>query len=296
VVTERAARYWSRRLPAGAVLLSAALSCSGAAFTSDVCDDGCGGAAGSFAGAAGRGDGGEAVGGNPGAGSAAGDAAEAGETGAPRGGGSSGGGVLNLGGGGALGVAGGGLPIGGGPSKPFPATKLLDDFNREGAALGTGWIGGADNYALKDQRLWCEVCNQSALWAGPFAGDQEVFATFAGFDADAREMNLVLRAQESSTCEQIEVLYSPEALDLRVAYCVDDTWTDLESVELLLEAGQQVGGRIHADGKLELFVDGELLATVDASGYPHKIGRVGVSGLPGDSGLFWDDFGGGKWR
>jgi hypothetical protein len=289
-VTERALWCWSGRVLTSAALATA-LSCSGAAFTSDSasCDEDCGGADGSSSGAAGSDDAGG--GGQVSVGASAGVPSDAGETGAPPGGGG-GGGVLNLGGGGLVAVGG----IGGGLSRPFPVTHVLDDFNRADAALGEGWIGAADDYALKGEQLWCELCAASALWSGPFASEQEVFATYAGFDPDAKEMNLVLRAQGSTTCEQIELLYSPASLDVRVAYCVDGTWTDLESFELLLEAGQQLGGRIHADGTLQVFVDGALLGTVDASGYPHQVGRIGVSGVAGDTGLFWDDFGGGKWK
>jgi hypothetical protein len=284
-------------LPASAALAWAALSCSGAAFTSDdgACADDCGGAG---TGSAGRGEGGDPGGGAVNGGSSAGVGADAGANAgeAPRGG-TGAGGVLGLAGGGVVGIGGGGLSgAGGALSRPFPASQVLDDFDRADAALGDGWIGAADAYAVRGEQLWCEICHQAALWSGPFPADQEVFATFAGFDPDAQEINLVLRAQDSSSCELIEVLYSPAALDVLIAYCADGAWTNLEPFELLLEPGQQLGGRIHADGKLQLFVDGELLGTVDVSAYPHQVGRIGVSGIAGDLGLSWDDFGGGKWK
>lgn len=287
MLTEQALQRWSGRwLVSGA--LATALSCSGAAFTAggESCEDACeGGAAGDAA------SGGEAGGGS---GEAPREPGEGGESGAAQAGG---GGASQAGSGGMVGVGGGGMiGIAGVLNRPFPATDVLDDFNRAGSTLGDGWIGAADEYVLKDQQLWCGLCTASALWSGPFAAEQEVFATYAGFDPDAREMNLVLRAQGSTTCEQIEVSYSPESLDVRVAYCLDDTWTDLDSFELLLQAGQQLGGRIHADGTLQLFVDGELLGSLDVSAYPHQLGRIGVSGVAGDAGLFWDDFGGGKWK
>jgi hypothetical protein len=177
----------------------------------------------------------------------------------------------------------------------FPASDVLDDFNRADAGLANGWTGGTDNYAVHGEQLSCAACSVSVLWSAPFEAEQEVFATFAGFDADAQEMNLVLRAQDSS-CEQIEVLYSPAAGHVRIAYCVDWAWTDLEPIELLLEPGQQLGGRIDADGTVQLFVDGQQIGSVDVSAYPHQVGRIGVSGIAGDLGLSWDDFGGGNWK
>ena len=302
----RAVRYWRGRPVLAVSLAWAALSCTGAAFTArSECEHDCGGAGGVTSAGAGRGGGDMPGGANPEGGSSEGGVADAGEgaaveagrnAGGGFGGGVGGGGGIGGGGGGALGIAGGGMTgIAGVLNRPFPATDVLDDFNRADAALSDGWIGGTDNYVVQGEQLSCVACSVSAQWSAAFATDQEVFATFAGFDPDAQEMNLVLRAQDSS-CEQIEVLYSPAALDVRIAYCVDWAWTELEPIELVLEAGQQLGGRIHAGGALELFVDGQLIGTVDVSAYPHKIGRIGVSGITGDLGLVWDDFGGGKWK
>lgn len=286
----------------GVSLAWAALSCTGAAFTSrSECEHDCGGAGGIPSADAGRAGGDMPVGGDSQGGSSDGGVADAGEGAAPEagrdaGGGGGVGGVVGIAGGGVSGIAGGGVTgTAGVLNRPFPATDVLDDFNRADAALSDGWIGGTDNYVVQGEQLSCVACSVSAQWSAEFATDQEVFATFAGFDPHAQEMNLVLRAQDSS-CEQIEVFYSPAARDVRIAYCVDWAWTELEPIALVLEAGQQLGGRIHADGALELFVDGQLIGTVDVSDYPHKTGRIGVSGIAADPGLVWDDFGGGNWK
>lgn len=178
----------------------------------------------------------------------------------------------------------------------FPATPVLDDFNRLGVGIGLQWLGGAEKYSLKEQALWCAFCGGAALWSTPFGSEQEVFATYAGFDPTAMEINLVLKAQLLTDCELIEVLYSPAEATARVAYCVSGAWTDSEKVPLMLHPGDQFGGRAHADGTVELFVNGTSVASIDASGFPHQEGRIGVNGLSGPAGNRWDDFGGGNWQ
>ncbi|HEY6077846.1 MAG TPA: hypothetical protein VIW29_03545 [Polyangiaceae bacterium] len=213
-----------------------------------------------------------------------------------------GGGKLNSGAGGdsagspELSRAGQGGESGVGEGPGFPVTKVLDDFNRLGAGIGMHWIGAVEKYSLNEQALWCEFCGGAALWSTPFGAEQEVFATYAGFDPNAMEINLVLKAQLVSDCELIEVLYSPHEGTARIAYCTEAAWTDSEKVPLMLRAGDRFGGRAHADGTIELFVNGAAVASIDASGFPHQVGRIGVNGLSGPSGNSWDDFGGGDWQ
>lgn len=191
---------------------------------------------------------------------------------------------------------GGAEPVDGERLPDFPATNVLDDFNRLGLALGTSWTGAVEHYSFNQQQLWCALCGEPALWVEELGPEQEVFATYARFDADAMEMNLVLKAQGATDCELIEVLYAPEEKTARVAHCASGKWTDSDKVSVELHAGDQFGGRAHADGTVEVFVNGKSIARFDASTFPHERGRIGVNGLSGPSGNAWDDFGGGQWR
>lgn len=181
-------------------------------------------------------------------------------------------------------------------AEEFPATDVLDDFDRVGPEPGAAWTGAVENYSLVEAQLWCEECAGAALWSVPFGEDQEVYATLSTFDAVAPEVNLVLKAQGSSSCELIEILYSPLELQVRVDYCVDGVWTQLEPASLLLKPGDRLGGRAHADGTVEIFANGELVSATDVSAFPYGVGRIGVNGLAGEAGLYWDDFGGGEWQ
>lgn len=290
-------------LSLGAVaVLALELACSGKPFEGQCRGEGCGAETNGEAGAEGV-SGGEA-------GKASGGGHNGGRAGSAQGGGgaqSTSGGVNSLAGAGPLGGAGSlgglggsaGLPgvSGGGPGDPpdFPATGVLDDFNREGPELGDEWTGL--EYSLVEQALWCELCGVPAVWATKLGPQQEVHATLKGFGNDAGEINLVLKAQGEGGCDLIEVLYSPVEQTTRIAYCVGaDGWTDLEVTPLALKPGDRFGGRALANGWVEIYVGDQLVTMVDASGFPFEGGHIGVNGISGDSGLSWDDFGGGNWN
>lgn len=277
-----------------ATLIVLGLGCSGRAFKSGdaPCQgDGCGAESG--AGNASSGAGGKSSGGAGSAGAGEGGSTSAGGgLGPVAGAGPLGGSGGTLGSAGALGVSGGGN----GNSASFPATPVLDDFDREGPEPGLSWLGAADAFSIVEKALWCGSCGAAALWEKSFGPEQEVHATLRAFDNDASEINLVLKGQNDPNCELVEVLYSPASNTVRIAYCTDQGWTDLPEQKLTLEAGDRFGGRALADGQIEVYVNEQLVATFDASGFPHASGRIGVNGVSAESGLSWDDFGGGDWR
>jgi len=209
-----------------------------------------------------------------------------------------GGGAAGTGGGAGSGEDGGAGAEGGSGSgaADFPSTALLDDFNRSDGAPGLTWLGAGESYAVAAQQLSCSACVGAALWSLPFGENQEVFGKLAAFDGAANEINLLLKAQGSSTCEYIEVIYSPRDLHVRVDYCVEGKWTELEPTALLLQPGDQLGARAHADGTVQVFANGALVTERDVSAFPHAFGRIGVNGVAGQSPLRWDDFGGGNWK
>jgi hypothetical protein len=265
-----------------AVLLALGVGCSGSAF--EASDSPC----------SGLGCGADSSGGGSKTGGESGESGSAG----------SGTGGVALAGAPALGGKGGtagtasisGSGGGTGEPRPFPATDVLDTFNREGPGLGPSWLGAVNDYSIVEQALWCEYCTAATLWEEAFGSEQEVHATLRAFDGDAGEINLVLRAQEDLHCELIELLYSPSRETLRVAYCNESSWTDLPEKELKLGPGDRFGARALANDQIEIYVNEQLLETYDASGFPHSNGRIGANGVSGVTGLSWDDFGGGNSR
>jgi hypothetical protein len=204
------------------------------------------------------------------------------------------GGVGNSSGSPGMTAGAGGMPDDGPPA--FPATDVLDRFSREGPELGISWIGAADDYSIKEQTLWCEFCSAATFWSTPFEAEQEVHATLKAFDAGAGEINLVLKAQNDPSCELIEVLFSPGSAHARISYCTEGMWTELGVTPVIAKPGDRLGGRALSNGFVEIYLNDQLVTTVDASGFPYELGRIGVNGVSGDNGLRWDDFGGGEWR
>ena len=296
--TERVLRRWAWSL----VAVSAA--CSGPNFTSDDCGDGAcagqssGGSAGSSGKATGgtsSGEGGEATGGASGTGAGGTDTG-----GSPTGGADTGGtGAGESGTGGTTGGTDTGGASGSAGTTPtdFPRYGVLDDFARE--ALGADWSGATDSYSIESGALYCsaDFC-PGVYWAEPFGVTQEVFATLVAFPSDSPEINLVLKAQASTTCDLLEILYSPprERLSVEACWDGDGNWRSFGFVDIALEPGDQLGGRVGADGFVELFRNGVRVGRFDASDFPFigDEGRIGVDGLTAFAQpLVWDDFGGG---
>jgi hypothetical protein len=175
---------------------------------------------------------------------------------------------------------------------------VLDDFNREGPELGDAWTGSTSDYSLVSEQLACgiEYC-PGVFWNQEFGPVQEVFATLTTFTATTPEINLVLKARGDPHCDMIELLYSAAQSLVMVEGCWSGGWRSLGAVTMSLEPGDQLGGRLSADGLIEIFKNGSPSGTVDASAYPYltEKGLIGVNGVvaAGDLANAWDDFGGG---
>jgi len=181
-----------------ATLLLATVACSGPEFSAGP-DEPCSGAGCGAESSGGRSGGSSSGGARPNAGAGGGVSGNS-TRGGMGGVGMLVGGAGGVSAGGAGNISGGaGVPsIGGVASTGFPATGILDDFNRPGPGLGLSWIGASEDYALREEQLACETCYAATLWTTPFGEEQEAFATLARFDEGAGEINVVLKAQGSS--------------------------------------------------------------------------------------------------
>jgi hypothetical protein len=264
-------------------LASWAMACSGNEFSAGRGGAGSGGASGASSSGGGGGSAGSQAGSTSG-GSDASGGTEGGRSGSANGGSSGAGGELNT----------GGTSMGGGGAAAFPATDVLDDFER--ALLGENWQGSALDYPIVEGELTCMNCLDAALWHATFGAQQEVFVTLAAFTAETSEINLVLAAQ-APNCELIEVMYMPDEGRIIPAFCTGGVWeNDFQSIYIELEPGHQLGARLDAEGNLGVYLNGDLLNSYDVSAFPHQGGQIGVNGVAAE-GAFdaWDDFGGGDW-
>lgn len=194
--------------------------------------------------------------------------------------------------GGVLGI-GGVLGLGGTIGGQFPATAVLDDFERDDGDPGPSWTGSVSDFELEAGWLVDRAGTGRALfWTQRFGAAQEVFATLSRFDPAASEINLILKAQDNTDCEFVEVMYHPNSEEVAIAYCAEGTWTELGGTPIVLAPGDTLGARIAAGGRVEVFQNGTRFMIADTAGYPYQDGgRIGVNSL--DPGAAWDDFGGG---
>jgi hypothetical protein len=80
--------------------------------------------------------------------------------------------------------------------------------------------------------------------------------------------------------------------EVEVQFCSGNDWTYAGKADLQLEPGDVLGARTYADGATKVYVNGEVVLTVDASTFQYHAvgGYIGVNSL-GKS--YYDDFGGG---
>ncbi len=94
-------------------------------------------------------------------------------------------------------------------STTFPLTPLLDSFNRPDGTVGNSWIGNTVGYTITNVALHNQGGNASTLlWHTSFGADQEVFITLPVIDTNATEIDLLLKAQDTSECNLLGVWVS----------------------------------------------------------------------------------------
>jgi len=213
-------------------------------------------------------------------------------------------------GGEAAGTGGGGgaatssSSSGTGGADAFPATMVLDDFNRPNGNAGSNWKEAwPDSYGVENNQLAvldADPNPDAIYWSSAFGPRQEVYVTLVSFtDADA-ELELLLKNQGSaSECDAIAATYNnfTGTRLLQLTYCQNnDQWTHLEpSVPITFQPGDRFGLRSYENGMVEAYRNDELLGSWDASGWSGSTqgGRIGIFGAGLQSKVVYDDFGGG---
>jgi hypothetical protein len=172
---------------------------------------------------------------------------------------------------------------------------ILDNFNRANGALGSNWGGATSGYSVRNNTL--DAGNAGALyWNNSFGPDQEVYVTLSEINANAEEINLLLKGQGTGECNVLEILYKPSAGIVQIWTCHGPGWIQHGSdLSVAFQAGDQFGARAKADGTVEVYKNGALVSTVAVSNsWPYRAngGRIGVWVFNGPN-VVLDDFGGG---
>jgi hypothetical protein len=186
----------------------------------------------------------------------------------------------------------------------FPANAVLDNFNRADGSLGANWTGAKTGPSYRLAIGQIDVGNGGPIYWAPatFGLDQEAYVTIAKVDATGVEHGVLLKVQGDPgdyTQGEIEVFYEPMAHAVRVATLLPGTsaWTIYPRIPVTFQDEDQLGGRVLANGTVQLYRNSVLLATVtlkskDQKFFNQRGGRIGLW-FDGSSKAVFDSFGGG---
>ena len=137
------------------------------------------------------------------------------------------------------------------------------------------------------------------LWQTSFGSDQEAYITLTNVDGNGSEQDLLLKSQSATSTSSgvIEVLYDANNDIVQVwTYSSSQNWvkhgTDISATFV---DGDQLGARARPDGTVEVYRNGNLLATRDVSSWPYydEGGYIGLWFISAGDAIL-DDFGGGN--
>jgi hypothetical protein len=186
-----------------------------------------------------------------------------------------------------------------GPSAPFPATSVLESFNRTNSAkIGSNWTGSTSGYRIVSSSL--DVGTTSDIYWRPkrYVANQEAFVTLSNIDPNGSELGLILKAQSYTGLGPglIEVFYSPQSQTVQVwTYTTATRWRQVgSSVSATFVDGDQFGARTYADGRVEAFRNGQRIGHWNITPWPYSAstGFIGIFTLHAPNAML-DDFGGG---
>jgi beta-glucosidase len=183
----------------------------------------------------------------------------------------------------------------------FPANGVLDNFNRANGQVGGNWEGltGTGFYKIASNRLDVQLGGPLVWKPAAFGTSQEAFVTLSTIDSRSRSQGLLLKVQTGSVpnAGAIAAVYDAVARAVRVSTLQlgDPTWTPYASTPATFANGDQLGARALANGNVEIYKNGTLIATVTLSAADQAF----FNGTGGKTGLWavgalqasFDDFG-----
>jgi PKD repeat protein len=179
----------------------------------------------------------------------------------------------------------------------FPSTTVLDDFNRSDGAPGSNWSGMTSFYHVTSQQLAGEeVYDLPLFWsAASYGVDQEAFVTLAQVDANSGDPTLLLKSTSSSWPVRVLGVTYVAAQQRAKIWTYDEQGLVQRGTDILVtfSSGDQFGARATADGVIEVYRNGTLVAVRDASAWAYVSGNGYVGLSLNATGVRLDNFGGG---
>ncbi len=175
---------------------------------------------------------------------------------------------------------------------------MLDNFNRANGGIGLSWSGSKSGYAIASNRL--DVGSGGYLIRNPskFGANQEAYVTLTTIDTAATEIDLVLKAQSTTSylSGAMRVVYKPTTQVVQVwTYTLLSGWVQRgTNLSVTYVNGDRFGARTFSNGQVEIYRNGTLVGTRNASfwSFASSTGYVGLW-MTSASNAILDDFGGG---
>ncbi|MBI5566319.1 MAG: IPT/TIG domain-containing protein [Chloroflexi bacterium] len=191
---------------------------------------------------------------------------------------------------------------------PFPATAVLDTFNRaNNTNLGANWSTPSTGYRVNANTLQVRSGASQIRWTAAFGANQEAYFTFTDVSTTASEQDLVLKNTGGSTA-MIQVIYNRPASQVRIE-TLDPVngWVVRATLPAVTFVNSdQFGAQALQDGTVRVYKNGSLIGSTNvtsgAAPWPTALaqagGQIGVAFIgttnigAGDARI--NDFGGGS--
>ena len=188
--------------------------------------------------------------------------------------------------------------------KVFPTNSVLDNFNRTNGVVGSSWAisNGTSFYKIASNRLDIQLGGALVWKPTSFGANQEAFVTISTIDKHSPSQGVMLKAQSASQTESGVILVVYDALSRAVRVSTlrsnQPIWKNYGNTLVTFADGDQLGARSLANGNVQIYKNGTLIATVtlnaaDQSFFNSRGGRIGLWTLAAPN-AFFDDFGGGS--
>jgi PKD repeat protein len=170
---------------------------------------------------------------------------------------------------------------------------ILDNFNRANGNLGSNWIGVGD-FKIVNQQVDVNY-GGAVAWKTGFNAAQEAAMTITTVDSLGHHGLLLKVQQKYLSTSGIAVIYLPSqnkiVVEAKEPLKLPKT---VGSFPATLTNGTRLGARALADGKVEVYVNQQLIGTANAGSYfVNRKGHIGLWYLLATN-AWLDDFNGGN--
>jgi hypothetical protein len=175
----------------------------------------------------------------------------------------------------------------------FPSiSAITDTFNRANGAIGGSWAGATSGYSIANNQLVAGAGDQYIIWNQVAGPAMEASVKLTNINTSASEIDLLLKSMGTGwDAGTLLISYLPATGQLQVWTASGGNWTQHNNINVQLAAGDVLGGRVRANGTVEIYRNGTLLGSTTVTGWPF-LNATGFGGVwvVGGAGTAFDDF------